>query len=86
MELQFLLLPKSANAAAAFDSASADAPRPAAKHFDDILGQTLAGPLFATWTPIAQINPVASPPGSTGSSVSALDPDARRSSRKRQRR
>lgn len=57
----------------------------APKRFDDILGQTLAGPLFATWTPTAPINPTGNT-ASTNSSVTSLDPNARRDGRKRSRR
>jgi len=58
-------------------------PKPA--RFDDILGQTLAGPLFATWSPIAVINPTAKS-GSANASVAALDANGRRDGRKRSRR
>lgn len=57
-----------------------------ATRFDDILGQTLAGPLFATWTPPVPVNPVNSVAGAGSSTVAALDPDARRGGRKRSRR
>jgi hypothetical protein len=60
--------------------------RHAAKRFDDILGQALAGPLFATWTPPIPVNPVGSSTGAGNSTVPALDPDARRGGRRRSRR
>ena len=53
--------------------------------FDDILDQTLAGPLFATWSPTAVIVPTAKP-GATNASVAALDTNGRRDGRKRSRR
>jgi hypothetical protein len=62
-----------------------ESPRQPAKHFDDILGQTLAGPLFATWTPTAPVNPV-SGAASANSSNAPLDPNARRDGRRRSRR
>jgi hypothetical protein len=64
--------------------ASASSKRPA-RHFDDILGQTLAGPLFATWTPTAPVNPV-SGAASTNSATAPIDPNARRDGRRRSRR
>jgi hypothetical protein len=75
-----------AGKASGLEAATADYPRQPAKHFDDILGQTLAGPLFATWTPVAPVNPVAAG-SSTGSSTTApIDPNARRDGRRRSRR
>ncbi|HSB96784.1 MAG TPA: hypothetical protein VLC91_10055 [Spongiibacteraceae bacterium] len=53
--------------------------------FDDILDQTLAGPLFANWSPTAVIAPTAKS-GATNASVAALDANGRRDGRKRSRR
>lgn len=54
-------------------------------HFADILGQTLAGPLFAIWTPTPDI--VASnKPNASQTAMAALDPNGRREGRKRSRR
>lgn len=82
MELQ--PLPSLRPHADAHEIAPTDAQRRAAKRFDDILGQTLAGPLFATWTPTAPVNPVAAAP-SANTSIAALDPDARRGRRRSKR-
>lgn len=68
------------------EAATTDYPRQPARHFDDILGQTLAGPLFATWTPTAQINPVAGGSSSGSSTAAPIDPNARRDGRRRSRR
>jgi hypothetical protein len=57
-----------------------------ASRFDDILGQTLAGPLFATWSPTAAVVATAKSNTSTSSNVSALDSNGRRDGRKRSRR
>lgn len=56
------------------------------KRFDDILGQTLAGPLFATWTPLVPASTIATPASTASTAVSSLDPNARRDGRKRSRR
>lgn len=85
MELQHLPSLRAATDAPDLAAPHEAAQRRAARRFDDILGQTLAGPLFATWTPNAPVNPVPATPSSTAGSVSALDPDARRG-RKRPRR
>lgn len=54
-------------------------------HFADILGQTLAGPLFATWAPTAVIMPTAKA-AAPSSTVTTLDSNGRRDGRKRSRR
>lgn len=84
MELQLIQSLRAGNDAPDPAAALRDERRRATNRFDDILGQTLAGPLFATWTPHAQVNP-APASSSTGNAVTALDPDARRG-RKRSRR
>src|SRR5690242_5190472 len=50
-------------------------------HFADILGQTLAGPLFATWTPTPEIIG-ANKPAANQAQVASLDPNGRRDGRK----
>jgi hypothetical protein len=87
VELQLTSLPDLASASPEFPSELRDTrQRPAPKHFDDILGQTLAGPLFATWTPVAPVNPVSGTAASGSSTTSPIDPNARREGRKRSRR
>lgn len=54
--------------------------------FDDILGQTLSGPLFATWTPTAPVNPVSGGSANNSATAAPIDPNARRDGRKRSRR
>jgi hypothetical protein len=67
------------------DTATIDHHQPkAAGHFADILGQTLAGPLFATWTPTADIIATSKPVA--GQALTALDANGRREGRKRSRR
>lgn len=86
MELQLTSMLSLSNDPPRFPGELHDAPQPRAKHFDDILGQTLAGPLFATWTPTAQINPVSGAASSGSSTTAPIDPNARRDGRKRSRR
>jgi hypothetical protein len=54
-------------------------------HFADILGQTLAGPLFATWSPTAPLVASSKPIASSANNV-AVDGNGRRDGRKRSRR
>ncbi len=56
-----------------------------AAHFSDILGQTLAGPLFATWSPTPPVVNIAKPI-EPNANVASLDANGRRDSRKRSRR
>lgn len=67
---------------------AADAHEPARRRggFDDILGQTLAGPLFATWTPTTPVNPVAGGSSANSSTAAPIDPNARRDGRRRSKR
>jgi hypothetical protein len=73
-------------ASAAETADAAERPRQPSKRFDDILGQTLAGPLFANWTPQLPPNPVAGNASTSSSTTSPIDPNARREGRKRSRR
>jgi hypothetical protein len=87
VELQLASLLSLANDSPEFARELHDtARRQAPKQFDDILGQTLAGPLFATWTPTAPVNPVPGAASSGSSTTAPLDPNARRDGRKRSRR
>jgi hypothetical protein len=87
VELQLTSPPGLVNDSPEFPSELRDTRRRSApKHFDDILGQTLAGPLFATWTPTAQVNPVSGASAGSASTTAPIDPNARRDGRKRSRR
>jgi hypothetical protein len=68
-----------------FEGTSASRRHPA-RPFDDILGQTLAGPLFAMWTPPLPVAPVASSSAGGSSTAAPIDPNARRDGRRRSRR
>jgi len=54
-------------------------------HFADILGQTLAGPLFATWSPSAAVVAI-DKPAETHRTVASPDNSGRRDGRRRSRR